>query len=173
MKNTKHIIPIVLGILAIALSFCTFHKCNKPETETVTDTVTVERVDTVYDTATMIQFFPKPIHDTILRWDFMPADTLLPFVSKTYSDTITENDGSTVEYTAHVSGYNPNLDTLRFRLTYPVITTEITNTVTNTELIYKDKKQSKLGFGASVGFGYGFFSKQPDIYAGLGLTYRF
>lgn len=172
MKNTKHIIPIVLGILAIALSFCSLRKCdNKPETETVTDTVTVERVDTLYDTATLIQFFPKPIHDTILRWDYIPADTLLPLVSKTYSDTITEDSGATVEYTAHVSGYNPNLDTLRFRLTYPVITTEITNTVTNTELIYK--KQSKLGFGASVGFGYGFFSKQPDIYAGVGLTYRF
>jgi len=171
MKHTKHIIPIVLGILAIALSFCTFHKCSKPETETVTDTVTVERVDTVYDTATMIQFFPKPVFDTIIRIDTFKKDTPIPYVQRIYSDTITEDSGATVEYMASVSGYNPNLDTLRFRLTYPVITTEITNTVTNTELIYK--KQSKLGFGASVGFGYGFFSKQPDIYAGVGLTYRF
>lgn len=172
MKHTRYIIPIVLGLI-LALLFCGTRMCHKPETVTVTDTITVSKTDTLFDTTQLIQFFPKPIHDTILRWDYIPADTLLPLVSKTYSDTITENDGSTVEYTAHVSGYNPNLDTLKFRLTYPVITTEITNTVTNTQLIYKDKKQSKLGFGVNVGFGYGFFSKQPDIYAGVGLTYRF
>ena len=171
MKHTKYIIPIVLG-LGIALLFCgTFRMCHKPETITVTDTVTIERSDTLYDTTELIQFFPKPVFDTIFRWDTVRKDTPIPYVQKTYKDTITEDDGATVEYTASVSGYNPSLDTLRFRLSYPVITNEITNTVTNTE--YVTKKQSRLGFGVNVSAGYGFFSKQPDIYAGVGLTYRF
>lgn len=172
MKHTKHIIPLVLGLILIALTFCTFRMCHKqPETVTVTDTITVSKTDTLFDTTQLIQFFPKPVFDTIIRVDTFKKDTPIPYVQRTYSDTITEDSGATVEYMASVSGYNPNLDTLRFRLKYPVITTEITNTVTNTE--YITKKQSKLGFGVNVGFGYGFFSKQPDIYAGFGLTYRF
>lgn len=162
---------MVLGLIVIALLFCTFHKCSKPEVETVTDTVTVEHVDTVYDTATMIHFFPRPVYDTIFKWEYIPKDTLLPYISKTYIDTITEKDGATVEYTASVSGIDPNLDSIRFNLTYPVITNDIIHTVTKTE--YVTKKQSRLGVGVGIGAGYGIFTKQPDLYAGLSLTYRF
>ena len=172
MKNTRHIIPIVLGILAIALTFCTFRMCSKqPETVTVTDTVTVHQTDTLYDTTQMIQFFPKPVFDTIIRVDTFKKDTPIPYVQKIYKDTIKEDDGAEVEYTASVSGYSPNLDTLRFRLKYPVITTEITNTVTNTE--YITKKQGHLSFGPTAGIGYGITSKRFDAYLGFGVTYRF
>lgn len=171
MKHTKYILPTLLVITILSLIFCTFRMCKHDKViETVTDTITVEKTDTMYDTSTIIQFFPKPIHDTILRWDYIPADTMLPLVSKTYSDTITDGTSS-VEYTAHVSGYNPSLDTLKFRLSYPVITTEITNTVTNTE--YITKKQSRVSVGPSIGFGYGIISKNVDIYAGLSFTYKF
>lgn len=172
MKHTKHIIPLVLGLILIALTFCTFRMCHKqPETVTVTDTITVSKTDTLFDTTQLIQFFPKPVFDTIIRWDTIRKDTPVPYVQKVYKDTLKEDDGSEVEYMASVSGYNPNLDTLRFRLKYPVITTEITNTVTNTE--YITKKQSRLSIGPSVGFGYGFFNKNVDLYAGLSVTYRF
>ena len=170
MKHTRYIIPIVLGLI-LALLFCGTRMCHKPETVTVTDTITVSKTDTLFDTTQLIQFFPKPVFDTIIRWDTIRKDTPVPYVQKVYKDTLKEDDGSEVEYMASVSGYNPNLDTLRFRLKYPVITTEITNTVTNTE--YITKKQSRLSIGPSVGFGYGFFNKNVDLYAGLSVTYRF
>lgn len=172
MKHTKHIIPIVLGlIIIIALLFCTFSKCGRQEKEIVTDTVTVEHTDTLYDTATMIHFYPQPIKDTVFKWEWVPRDTMIPYICKTYSDTVTKDDGASVEYVASVSGINPNLDSIRFNLTYPVITNDIIHTVTKTE--YVTKNQSKLGVGVGIGAGYGFFHKQPDIYAGLTLSYRF
>ena len=172
MKHSKHIIPIALGLLIIALLFCTFRMCNhKPETITVTDTVTMERTDTVYDTTRLIHYFPRPIHDTILRWDFIKQDTLLPYISKTYSDTVTKDDGAEVQYVASVSGYDPNLDSIRFNLKYPVVTNTITNTVTETKFLTKPAPRFSVGIQA--GFGYGVFNKKPDLYIGLGGTYRF
>ena len=172
MKNSKYIIPIALGLLIIALLFCTFRMCNhKPETITVTDTVTMERTDTVYDTTRLIHYFPRPIHDTILRWDYVPKDTVIPLIAKTYSDTITKDDGAEVQYIASVSGYKPSLDSIRFNLKYPVVTNTITNTVTETKFLVKPVPRFSTGFQA--GFGYGVFNKKPDLYIGLGVTYRF
>lgn len=172
MKHSKHIIPIALGLLIIALLFCTFRMCNhKPETITVTDTVTMERTDTVYDTARLIHYFPRPIHDTILRWNYIKQDTLLPYISKTYSDTVTKDDGAEVQYIASVSGVDPSLDSIRFNLKYPVVTNTITNTVTETKFLTKPAPRFSVGIQA--GFGYGVFNKKPDLYIGLGGTYRF
>ncbi len=172
MKYTKHIISIALGLIAVLLFCLGYSQCHKqPQTVTVTDTVTVEHMDTLYDTATLIRFFPKPVHDTILRFDYLPADTLLPYISRTYSDTVTHDDGASIEYVATVSGHDPTLDTIRFNLRYPVITNTVTNTVTQTE--YVTKKQSRFSLGPSIGIGYGLTSKQFDAYAGISFTYRF
>ena len=146
--------------------------CNhKPETITVTDTVTVERTDTLYDTATMIHFYPKPVFDTIIRIDTFKKDTPIPYVQRTYSDTVTKDDGAEVQYVASVSGHNPSLDSIRFNLKYPVVTNTITNTVTETKFLTKPAPRFSVGIQA--GFGYGVFNKKPDLYIGLGGTYRF
>lgn len=171
MKHTKHIIPIALGLIIALLLFGTFRMCHKPDTVTVTDTVTVERTDTLYDTATLIHFCPKPVYDTIIRWDTVRKDTPIPYVQKTYSDTVTNDDGASVEYFATVSGHDPSLDTIRFNLNYPVITNTVTNTVTETK--YVTKKQSHFSLGPTAGVGYGMTTKQFDAWVGLGLTYRF
>ena len=171
MKNTKYIIPIVIG-LVIALLFCgTFRMCHKPETITVTDTVKVEKTDTLYDTATMIHFYPKPVFDTIIRIDTFKKDTPIPYVQRTYSDTVTKDDGAEVQYVASVSGVDPSLDSIRFNLKYPVVTNTITNTVTETKFLMKPAPRFSVGIQA--GFGYGVFNKKPDLYIGLGGTYRF
>lgn len=41
------------------------------------------------------------------------------------------------------------------------------------ETIVKEKKPFPIVFGIQVGAGYGFFSRKPDIYVGLGATYKF
>lgn len=60
-------------------------------------------------------------------------------------------------YTAWVSGYRPRLDSIRLHL--PEITTTVTKTVVRSPLVT---------FGIQVGGGIGVFSRQPDIYVGVG-----
>ena len=85
------------------------------------------------------------IHDSI--------DVPIPIVQKRYEDSL---------YTAWVSGFRPNLDSIR--LHFPEITTTITKT------IYEDPP--RLTWGIQVGAGYGIMNRKPDVYIGVGATLR-
>lgn len=87
------------------------------------------------------------------------ADSLtieLPKTQKVYTDDST--------YTAYVSGYQPNLDSIRIRV--PVIT----NTVTKTLAVEKAKFR-RINIGLTGGYGYGIKNKQFDWFVGVGVTY--
>ena len=85
------------------------------------------------------------IHDSI--------DVPIPIIQKRYDDSL---------YTAWVSGFEPNLDSINLRL--PTITETITKTIV--------KPSPRLSFGIQGGAGVGVFSRQPDIYVGVGLQWR-
>jgi hypothetical protein len=76
-------------------------------------------------------------------------DVPIPIVQKRYEDSL---------YTAWVSGFQPNLDSIR------LYTPEIQTTVTKT--IYQPTPLLTLGL--QVGGGYGLINRQPDIYVGIG-----
>jgi hypothetical protein len=65
-------------------------------------------------------------------------------------------------YTAWVSGFQPNLDSIRIH--QPEITTVITK--------YVQKPSKRLSIGPSVGAGYGIITQKPDIFVGVTLTLR-
>ena len=89
---------------------------------------------------------PGP-RDTITLHDSI--DVPVPIYQKRYEDSL---------YTAWVSGYEPNLDSIDLRL--PTITETVTKTIV--------KPSPLITFGIQAGAGWGVFYRQPDLYIGVG-----
>ena len=78
----------------------------------------------------------------------------VPITQKVYSDS---------SYTAYVSGYETNLDSIFIRHK------EVTMTIVKTETI-EQKKFRRWNVGIIGGYGYGFLSKQFEPFIGVGVT---
>ena len=76
-------------------------------------------------------------------------DVPLPIMQKRYDDSL---------YTAWVSGFEPNLDSIS--LHQPEIITTVTKTIV--------KPSPLITFGIQAGAGWGVFHRQPDLYIGVG-----
>ena len=148
----------------IALSFITnIYLLSRPEPE---PTVVIER-DTVWNDTTIYKPVPAETVDigktVYLRIPYpVPSgrdtihdsiDVPIPIIQKRYDDSL---------YTAWVSGFEPNLDSINLRL--PTITETITKTIV--------KPAPRLSLGIQGGAGVGVFSRQPDIYLGVGAQWR-
>ena len=147
---------IMLVVLSFMLNVFLLMLCQKEPS------VVIER-DTVWKDTTIYQpqaaetintgrvVYVKVPHPTA-----EPSDTVhdtisvpVPIVQKRYDDSL---------YTAWVSGFEPALDSINLRL--PTITETITQTIV--------KPSSLITFGIQAGAGIGAFSRQPDIYIGVG-----
>lgn len=148
----------------IALSFVTnIYLLSRPEPE---PTVVIER-DTVWKDTTIYKPVPAETIDigktVYLRIPYPVSsgrdtihdsiDVPIPIIQKRYDDSL---------YTAWVSGFEPNLDSINLRL--PTITETITKTIV--------KPAPRLSLGIQAGAGVGVFSRQPDIYVGVGAQWR-
>ena len=89
---------------------------------------------------------PGP-RDTITLHDSI--DVPVPIYQKRYDDSL---------YTAWISGYEPNLDSIDLRL--PTITETVTKTIV--------KPSPLIIVGIQAGAGIGIISRKPDIYIGVG-----
>ena len=145
--------------------------CGRCSRTTVTsDTVRIERTDTVWRTDTVsvvraeriVRYISVPV--AVLSGDTArgKADSAaLPVVQREYADT---------DYTAWVSGVAvdsayPRLDSIRLR--ERVITRE--TTVTNTVTVRKKPSRWKVGLQAGYGYGLGYGGMEP--YVGVGVTW--
>ena len=81
------------------------------------------------------------VHDTI--------NVAVPIMQKRYDDSL---------YTAWVSGFEPALDSINIHQR------EVLTTVTKTVV----QPAPRLSVGVQAGAGIGIFSRQPDIYIGVG-----
>lgn len=80
------------------------------------------------------------------------VDVQLPFTQRVYEDT---------NYTAYVSGYNPSLDSLIFRMPKEVVT------------IKEYQKPKRWGIGIHVGYGMTIKgTPQFATYVGIGVSYN-
>ena len=84
---------------------------------------------------------PDTVHDSI--------EVPVPIVQKRYDDSL---------YTAWVSGFEPNLDSIR--LYQPTIVEIVTKTIA--------KPTPLITFGIQAGAGWGVFQRQLDVYIGFG-----
>lgn len=117
------------------------------------------RVDTVYSSSVIVRrdtvshYLPVPL----LCWHtgdtIHVGDSVLPVEQKIYRDS---------DYTAYVSGYRPNLDSI---FVYPK-----TTTVTNE--VYHTLKEKPRRWGLGVTAGYGFGKDGLSLAVVVGVSYR-
>lgn len=153
-KNLVIAVLSLLLILSITFQYLYYSNQNSTGNSLKTDTVTITKIDTITITKPVIQYryITEVITDTLYSTDSVLVSVRIPIESTTYQDST---------YRAVVSGYRASLDTIQV---YPIHTyTTITNTIT---------KQRRFNIGVQAGFGYGIFTKKPDVYVGLGMSYR-
>lgn len=164
---------LIIDFIIIALATAVLWRITPRRTTTKTTTIT--RVDTVLSARPQpresvlvrvetvrlkghtilrqnyIQDSGKIIYDTIAIRD--SVEVSLPITQRTYTDDST--------YTAWVSGYHPQLDSLR---TY-------WRTVTVTRIEAQTARRCRWGIGVQA--GYGLTPKGPQPYLGIGLNFNF
>lgn len=152
--NKNLVIAVLSLLLVLSITFQHLYHSNRNSAENSlkTDTVTITKIDTVavVKPAVQYRYITQVITDTLYNTDSIKVPVRIPIERTTYQDST---------YRAVVSGYRASLDTIQV---YPIHTyTTITNT-----------KQKRFNIGIQAGVGYGFFNKKPDIYVGLGVSYR-
>ena len=167
-KTLKTVLITTLILLVVLLSIKT-EKCyqearKQPKTVYLTDTIT----NVLYDTVFLVEYktVKLPIHDTlnqIIIRDSLRIDSVfveIP-ISKFQLDTTFTTDTTVFNLSIRNSGYAVTLDTIFYNFKY-------TPRPPKTNFFKEHFK-----FGAGVSTGYGCFSKQPDIFVGVGLYYTF
>lgn len=172
LKDMKQIWPyllcVVFDLLLLFGAWELGRHCGRKETrgqvvgvEVRTETDTVVRRDTI----TVRK--PQPYRERVLPVDMTigeadslfalaTADTLPLKVQREYRDS---------SYTAWVSGYDPQLDSVKVFPRTVVISTE--KTITQTVA-----KRNRFSWGLTVGAGYGITTRKPDVFVGVGMTWR-
>lgn len=168
MKNNSFLTGFVTALIIMVSMALLYRGCQKhdvPSSEKV--------IEIVYDTIPVFIDTPVPRDSTVIRYKtvtvpvydtikFHHADTLssdsvtvtLPITQKVYKDST---------YEAWVSGYMPALDSIIvFQPTKTII-----NTITNTEVRYKQKR-----WGLGVQVGIGFTPSKIEPYVGIGVSYN-
>lgn len=166
---------IVLAVLAASIAMNVWFWTSEPEIETILKRDTVWRDTTIYEPQAVetintgrVVYIRVPVKSgggltgdsprcatAVSQAGTVPMsredsiDVPIPIVQKRYEDSL---------YTAWVSGFEPNLDSLRLHM--PEIQTTVTKTVYEPTPL--------LTLGVQVGGGYGLIHRQPDIYVGIG-----
>ena len=148
---------IVVALLAASVAINVWFWTTEPE-----PSVVIER-DTVWKDSIIREPLPaetidigKTVYIKVPVPKYLPGDTIhdsievpVPIYQKRYEDSL---------YTAWVSGYRPNLDSIRLYL--PEVQTTVTKTIV--------KPAPLITFGIQAGGGYGIINRKPDIYVGVG-----
>ena len=164
-KTIKSFIIVIVtaAVTAILLSPWLAKDRFKDVSHTTIDTV-IKR-DTIIDVDTFnvphTVLVPSKV-DTIYK-EKIKNDTTLKVTRKTY-----DIDNDSVGAHVVISGVNPRIDTMSIWAKKTSYT--INRTITKTIPI-KDSKRFKIY--PTIGIGYGVFSRKPDMFIGIGLTYNF
>ena len=152
--NKNLVIAVLSLLLGLSVTFQYLYHFTQNNTgnRLKTDTVTIIKIDTVTVTKPVIQYkyITQVITDTLYNTDSIKVPVHIPIERTIFQDST---------YRAVVSGYWASLDTIQV---FPLHTyTTITNT-----------KQKRFNIGIQAGVGYGICTKKPDVYVGLGVSYR-
>ena len=150
---------IVLALLAASIAINVWFWTTEPEPSLVIkrDTVWKDSIireplpaETINTGRVVYLRIPVPGKRDTLRDTIRDSiDIPVPIYQKRYEDSL---------YTAWVSGFEPNLDSIN--LHQPTITETITKTIV--------KPSPLITFGIQAGGGYGIINRKPDIYIGIG-----
>lgn len=165
MKQYRYYIIMLGVIIALIIAFnLALHRIKvlkANEGRTIRDTTIVVKYDTIkitkpiYISQKVIDTLLVPVNDTIRL-----NDTLFVALPKTQNYYAKDS-----LYQAWVSGYKPNLDSIK------VFPKTIYSTITNT--VYK--KPARVTIGATIGYGAMYVDKQikfgPTIVAGVQIKF--
>lgn len=158
--NKYKIATFLLSLVSLILLATTiYYSSNKKvvyDTVTQNDTIIIKSVDTITVTKKDIEYRDVFILDTIFL-----KDTSLFVEQKVYCDSLS---------TIYISGVNPELDSIEYRLPKDTVQifTEKIQTVKEKDNFWKNRFVVTAGVYA----GFGLITKKPDIYVGLGFGIR-
>ena len=168
LKQILFILVVIIIILFTTLAIViTNHRVKQPvppqKTIIITDTITQVLYDTVF--IKEYKTVKLPLTDTLIK-DSIIIDSVFVQVpiSVCKLDTTFCTDSTRLDLHIINSGFDVKLDSLYYRLQY---------TPTPIKLPKKNYFREHFRFGVGVSAGYGFFTKQPDIFVGLGFYYVF
>ena len=168
LKQILFILVVIIIILFTTLAIViTNHRVKQPvppqKTIIITDTITQVLYDTVF--IKEYKTVKLPLTDTLIK-DSIIIDSVFVQVpiSVCKLDTTFCTDSTRLDLHIINSGFDVKLDSLYYRLQY---------TPTPIKLPKKNYFKEHFRFGVGVSAGYGFFTKQPDIFVGLGFYYVF
>ena len=163
-KFTKTSLVVLLVFLFISFGFNIWYVVKDKDVEIKENTTILTKTDTIRDTTLMVknEKIVRVVRDTLINIKFIrdSIDTMkvianIPVTQKEYSDDST--------YTAWVSGYKPNLDSINVYRN---------NVYINKETIITKKDNKRLGIGPVVYGGFNMGSRQLDWGVGIGITYH-
>ncbi len=135
------------------------------------DTVLIEKVDTVHmtDTFKITKFIPKEVIKTRVDTVYDSNGNGIELVNehKLWQETV-ENENDTVNVDIWTSGIHTNVDSVSLLVNRREIIK--TNTITITNTIYKNKP---FTIQPQLGLGYGLINKKLDAYVGFGFGVNF
>ena len=164
------VIPLLAGVFYGMVFALAFGSCDgEPPMKTVVTTDTLVFRDTIHDSVPKLVYqnvvryvkeTPISLHDTVYMskneenvYLTDSGEIVVPITRKVYTDDST--------YRAVISGYKASLDEIETYRERRVIT----NTVTH----YKVRRWN---VGVTGGIGYGLMTRKPDVFVGVGVTYR-
>ena len=158
--NKYKIDTFLLSLVSLILLATTiYYSSNKKvvyETVTKNDTILIKSIDTITIEKTNISYRDVIILDTVFV-----KDTSLIVEQKVFSDSIS---------TIYISGVNPELDYIEYRL--PKDTVQIFIEKVQTVKEKESFWHNRFVVSAGVFAGYGLVHKQPDIFLGVGCAVR-
>ena len=168
LKQIIFILVVTVVILFTTLAIViTTHRGKQPvppqKTIIITDTISKVVYDTVY--IKEYKTVKLPVRDSIVI-DSVRIDSIFVQVPISVYKLDTTFCTDTTRLDLHIinSGFEVTLDTLYYGLKYrqapPVVPK-------------KNYFREHFRFGVGVSAGYGFFTKKPDIFVGLGFYYVF
>lgn len=155
---SKNIIIVILSLLLVTSVLflcrgCFLTNCSNMSLKT-SDTIIVYKIDTITIDRPVpkYKYISKVVTDTLYSVDSIKVQVSVPISTTVYKGS---------SYRAVISGYRTSLDTIQ------VYSKHTTTTITNTIV-----KQKRWNIGIQLGVGVGIYNRQPDIFIGLGASYR-
>lgn len=153
MKILLHILLALIVLLSLSLLWRNCAPKVEVVRDTIVDTITIEKPIVRESIVIAKEIVRLPMAREINKVDTIidSVKVEIPITQKVYSDS---------NYTAWVSGYHPQLDSIK-----------LVNRLVNSSYSFKGKESQRLVFGLTA--GYGITPKGFQPYLGIGLTFSF
>lgn len=154
MKNLLHILLALIVLFVLSLLWRNCSPKVEVVRDTITDTITIVKPIVRESIVIAKEIVRLPVVKEISHTDTIidSVKVEIPITQKVYCDS---------NYTAWVSGFHPQLDSIKL----------VNRLVNNSSYSFKSVKSQRFALGLSA--GYGITPKGFQPYIGVGFTFKF